>query len=184
MDGGRKVQVKLLEIDHQMAALMERCAGEFEAHFRVSLGENSEVAGVVIAQTPGDGRGRPEGSAVGGYLAHRSPHGEGRRHMRLQGGAGGGRLDRDRLLHLPPFEGKGYGTAMALQLIEMAESSRRGREDPGPHPPREERIDEDPRKGRDEAHRRGYRPGRWPCMAVGLRSRGRGIGSPDRHEQT
>lgn len=125
MDGGRKVQVKLLEIDHQMAAFMERGAWEFEAHFRVSLGENSEVAGVVIAQTLAMVEADPRDRPWGGYLAIDPLT------AKVVGTcAFKARPAEDGSIEIayftfPPFEGKGYGTAMALQLIEMAESSRK-----------------------------------------------------------
>ena len=125
MNGGRRVQVKLLEIDHKMAAAMERGAGEFEARFRVSLGESSEVAGVVISQIRGMVEADPRDRPWGGYLAidpltakvvgtcafKARPAEEGSVEIAY--------------FTFPPFEGKGYGTAMALRLIEMAESSRK-----------------------------------------------------------
>lgn len=127
-DGGNHRAVRLIRIDETMRAHLDASNDEFEKTYQATVGEQETTARDAVTQTLQLVTRLPRGPRWGGYLAADEETG------RVIGTCGfkHGPQDDGRVeiayFTFPGFEGKGYATAMATELLHMALGSHEVRE--------------------------------------------------------
>jgi ribosomal-protein-alanine N-acetyltransferase len=126
--GGDHRSLRLIRIDETMRAHLDASRDEFEKTYHATVGEHEATARDVVAQTLSLVSRLPRAPRWGGYLAADEETG------RVVGTCGfkHGPEDNGRVeiayFTFPGNEGKGYATAMALELLHMALGSHDVRE--------------------------------------------------------
>jgi RimJ/RimL family protein N-acetyltransferase len=127
-DGGEHRSVRLIRIDRTMGAHLDASKDEFEKTYQATVGEQESTARNLVAQTLALIDREPRAPRWGGYLAADEETGRvigacGFKH----GPQGDGRVEIA-YFTFPGYEGKGYATAMATELLHMALGSHEVRE--------------------------------------------------------
>ena len=112
--------IRLIRIDHDLQQMLERPGDDFEKAYQASVGAHATAARDVVSQTLDLLAKAPRDPVFGGYLAVDEEHG-------LVVGTCGFKHgpERDGLVEIayftfPEFEGRGYATAMARELLALA----------------------------------------------------------------
>jgi RimJ/RimL family protein N-acetyltransferase len=123
-----KRSVRLLRIDETMRAHLDASKDDFEKTYQATVGEQEATARDVVARTLQLVAGAPRAARWGGYLAADEETGKvvgtcGFKH----GPEENGRVEIA-YFTFPGYEGNGYATAMATELLHMALGSHEVRE--------------------------------------------------------
>lgn len=113
--------IGLIHIDAELAAVLARDAAEFEARYRAKLGAAAELVPEVVRQSLAC---FPDAGPVwGGFLAVDEESGELVGSCAFQGPPGADGSVEIAYFTFPHAERRGFGTAMAAKLVEIALAS-------------------------------------------------------------
>lgn len=112
-------EVRLIGIDQALAQVLAEGGAAFAAHYAARLGENGALVRDVVRQTLAMLAAAPREAPWGGYLAVDKDGGQVVGTCAFKTGPRDGRVEMA-YFTFPPFEGQGFATAMARELLAIA----------------------------------------------------------------
>ncbi len=115
-------RVRLVPLKADAAEVLEQGAAAFEEQYGIRVGDFAGLALDVARQTVANYRARPREAPWGGYWALDAETGDLIGVCGFKDGPADGAVEIA-YFTFPPFEGRGYATAMAAELVALAQSS-------------------------------------------------------------